>query len=80
MAPSFANPPVANTQARSKPPPMSERMTLMATEFRGGHTVRTRRLVIAQVSAEPRAQSAPIACGERMVTAFRYLTRVGVMS
>jgi hypothetical protein len=48
--------------------------------LRGGHTVRTRRLVAAQVSAEPRAQSAPTACGERMVTAFRYLTRVGVMS
>jgi hypothetical protein len=59
---------------------MSERITLTATELRGGHTVRTRRLVTAQVSAEPRAQSAPIACGERMVTAFRYLTRVGVMS
>ena len=58
---------------------MSERTTLTATELRGGQTVRTRRLVTAQVSAEPRAQSAPTACGERKVTPGAYDTRVGGM-
>jgi hypothetical protein len=58
---------------------MSDRSTLTATELNGGHTVRTRRLVTAQVSAEPSAQSAPRresgTCGERKVTPGPYDTR-----
>jgi len=49
------------------------------TDDSGGQTVRTRRLVTAQVSAEPSAHSAPTACGERKVTLSRYDTRRPVM-
>ena len=44
------------------------RMALAVTELRGGDTVRTSRLVTADVSPDPSAQSAPRAGRERRST------------
>ena len=65
MSVSPPSPSTAAIHATIKTLPTVERRALSATELKGGERRRTRRLISAQVRAEPVAQSAPRAASER---------------
>src|SRR5580765_3533099 len=65
MSVSPPSPSTAAIHATIKTLPTVERRALSATELNGGERRRTRRLISAQVRAEPVAQSAPRPASER---------------
>src|SRR6266571_6900412 len=76
IAVNVPGPAVTSTSPTSSPPASIERIALRVTEPTSGASERTMRLVIAQVTAEPRAQAAPKAGAENV---SRGLTRTVIL-